>query len=268
MSEVLSCYCMSDGSRVDVVRYPAGLHLAPHAHDVTTFSMVLHGELRETSDATTVRAGVFDLVVKPRGTRHENLFLAAGATLIQVAPSDETLRAAADAGCRLGRWTWTSGAETTRALLALARRLFEDAPDSAVQGTVEDALAAIETLDAEGQAGPVPTCLRRVRDALDAAADAGQALPSIGELADDAGVHRVHLSREFRRWFGVPPTEYRTRARLREAARLVGGTDDPLSGAAFRSGYSDQAHMTREFGARLGFTPLEYRRLLAPSHPA
>lgn len=267
MGAVLSRCRTEEGCRIAVVRYPTGLHLEPHAHDFTTFSMVLRGGLREEVGASAVTAGVFDLVVKPRGTRHANLFLSDHTTLVQVTPSDETVRHAVEAGCPLRRWGWTDGTAAARPLArlaGLAPRSDAEVDTAELQAAVDEALAALGIGDVARASGSPPAWLRRAREALEEAADRGAAPPSIAYLAEDAGVHRVHLSREFHRWFGVSPTEYRLRSRLRDAARRLGCAEGSLSATAYRSGYSDQAHMTREFRRHLGLTPLEYRRLLAP----
>jgi len=258
---VMTQRCTSHGGSLALVRYPAGLHLEPHVHAFTTVSMILRGGLYEDANGRRIKAGVLDLVVKPGGTRHGNLFFVEGTTLIQVAPSPETLRQAVDAGCPVERWTWTRGATAGRAMMCLARLVASGTKED-VAPAIADALAAVEG-DEGRPAGPPPTWLRRVREALDEAARMGRA-PHVGRLAEDAGVHRVHLSREFRRYYGVPPAEYRARARLREAAGHVGSTHQSLSSTAFRTGFADQAHMTREFQSRLGMTPRQYRRLLPP----
>lgn len=266
----LSSRCRTeDGCRIALVRYPMGLHLKSHAHDVTTLSMVLRGALTEEAGASAVTAGAFDVVVKPRGTKHENVFLN-DALLVQVSPSEEVVRRAVDAGCPLGRWAWTDGTSAARAFARLARFARGSVPEVAadeLQTAVEEALAALCPGDERRATGRPPSWLRRAREALDEAARQGE-VPPIRDLAADAGVHRVHLSREFRRWFGLSPTEYRMRARLRAAAGRLSASAESLSAAAFRTGYADQAHMTREFGRQLGLTPLEYRRLLAsPAAP-
>ncbi len=74
-------------------------------------------------------------------------------------------------------------------------------------------------------------------------------------------MHRVHLAREFRRHFGITPTDYRLRNRVACAAVLLSTSRGSLSAVAHEVGYSDQAHMTREFRRWLDVTPLEYRRL-------
>jgi AraC-like DNA-binding protein/quercetin dioxygenase-like cupin family protein len=262
MSSLVAERRAADGSYVDVIRYAAGQHLAPHAHEFTAVSMVLQGRLREDVGAGRVRAGALDLVVKPRATRHENLFLAPGTTLVQVVPSEETLGRAADAGCSLETWRWADGAPAARALVRLAASLVGEYADVDLGSAVADALAALDDTIYSRPAGRPPAWLRRVREVLDDAVERVVDPPSISGLATEEGVHRVHLSREFRRWYGVPPTEYRVRERLRRAAERVGTSDEPLSVAAFGAGYADQAHMTREFSDRLGVTPRQFRRLL------
>lgn len=264
-SEVLHQRRTEEGCHVAVVRYRRGLRLEPHAHEFSSISMLLRGRLREDVGSSTVTPGVFDLVIKPRGTRHENVFFGRGVTMIQIAPARETLRRATHARCPLTDWVWTDGMDAARAMVRLARDMAHRGDDVELQPAVDDVLAALSVDEDDRATGPAPPWLRRVRDALDEAADRAVEAPSVAVLAADAGVHRVHLSREFRRHFGVPPTEYRVRARLREAANRVAGSHASLSGAAYRTGFADQAHMTREFSSRLGVTPLEYRRLLPPS---
>lgn len=267
----------ADGSSVALVRYASGLHQPAHAHGSTSVSLVLRGRVREDVGPTTVRAGVLDLVVKPAGTRHENLFLVEDTTLVQVVVSEETLRRGRDAGCPVDRWRWFDGAgEAARALSAIAGVLVRahDATDTApdaqeLQAKVEDAIASLEpSRGAEGDrvgAGSPPPWIRRARATIDDSVGSGVPVPSVTDLAQDAGVHRVHFSREFRRYVGVSPSEYRQRVRLRAAAGSFGSSADSLSGAAYRAGFADQAHMTREFRRRLGVTPLEFRTVVSGS---
>lgn len=255
--------CRTDGGcMIAVVRYPAGTYQAPHAHDVTTISLVLRGALEERVDGRSACAGVLDFVVKPRGTKHEDHYLTTDTTLLQVTPAGETIRQALDLGCPLDRWRWRNGTATARALVALAGLTADRTVVAEVEPAVDEVLASLGTVPGARRPGPPPPWLRRVRAVLDDACESGDAPPSVAELARDAGVHRVHLSREFRLHFGASPTEYRQRARLRAAVCRVAAPAPSLSRAAFDSGFADQAHMTREFRRRLGLTPLAYRRLV------
>lgn len=86
--------------------------------------------------------------------------------------------------------------------------------------------------------------------------------PPLTELALDAKVHPVHVSRTFRRFVGVSLAEYVRRHRVRRAAAAMTAGQTMLSSIAADAGFADQAHMTRVFRSVVGMTPGEFRRLL------
>ena len=76
-------------------------------------------------------------------------------------------------------------------------------------------------------------------------------------LAAAAGCSRYALYRAFQEVHGMSPSDYRRQLRLREARRLLsGGT--PIGEAAARTGFTDQAHLTRWFVRCYGVTPGAY----------
>jgi AraC-like DNA-binding protein len=77
---------------------------------------------------------------------------------------------------------------------------------------------------------------------------------SLSELAEIAGVGRFHLLRAFRRHLGMPPHQYQTQLRLREARRLLHAGETAAIAAA-TVGFADQSHMIRKFKAAYGVTP-------------
>lgn len=88
--------------------------------------------------------------------------------------------------------------------------------------------------------------------------------PGVVELARDAGVHPVYLSRTFRRFIGYGPAEYRARARVAAACQLIAMSDLALAQISARLGFADQSHMTRVFAHIVGVPPGIYRRLIRP----
>lgn len=78
-------------------------------------------------------------------------------------------------------------------------------------------------------------------------------------LADDCGVHPVHLAREFQRHYRCTIGDYLRRLRVELASAAIRKGDVPLSQIALNSGFSDQAHFTRVFKRITGITPGEYR---------
>jgi AraC family transcriptional regulator len=84
------------------------------------------------------------------------------------------------------------------------------------------------------------------------------------ELADDAGVHPVHLARVFRAQQGRTPGDYLQRLRVRAACDLLRDRDYPLAIVAAECGFADQSHFTRVFRKFTETTPAQFRRAIAP----
>ncbi|ATG36071.1 MULTISPECIES: AraC family transcriptional regulator [Phaeobacter] len=83
---------------------------------------------------------------------------------------------------------------------------------------------------------------------------------SSDELETVTGQGRFALSRHFRKAFGTSPYRYQTMRRLDRAKAEIasGGT---LADVAITTGFSDQAHMTRQFKANFGISPGEWSKL-------
>ncbi len=76
-----------------------------------------------------------------------------------------------------------------------------------------------------------------------------------------AGVHRVHLSREFRRHFSITVGEFLRRKRVEHACHLVSKTNEPLADVAMTCGFSDQSHFSATFRRQVGLTPGRFRQM-------
>lgn len=85
---------------------------------------------------------------------------------------------------------------------------------------------------------------------------------SLAELAAEAGLSRFHLIRVFQRATGQTPHAYLINRRV-EHAKLRLRAGEKLSAVAVAAGFSDQAHLTRVFKARVGVTPGVYRAAVA-----
>lgn len=83
---------------------------------------------------------------------------------------------------------------------------------------------------------------------------------SVYAIAAECGVHPVHLARTFRRFLGCTPGAYLRRCRVERATQLLRRTRLPLAEIAMRSGFADQAHMSRAFRTALAMTPAAFRR--------
>ncbi|GEE03375.1 hypothetical protein nbrc107696_38210 [Gordonia spumicola] len=83
---------------------------------------------------------------------------------------------------------------------------------------------------------------------------------SVDDVAGSVGTSARTVQRLTLRFTGLTPVALIRRRRLQEAAELV--RDSPrasLADIAAATGFSDHAHLTREFTRVLGFTPSAYR---------
>lgn len=139
--------------------------------------------------------------------------------------------------------TWRSGSS------ALASLAFEEAlVDSCVLLMTRHASAPAPS-DAAGK-------INAVRDRL--AQDVTET-PSLAELATLAGLSRYQVLRGFQKQYGLPPHRWLLCLRAERARALI-RSGLSLAASAARSGFADQAHMTRSFVRVYGFTPGAWRQ--------
>ncbi|MFI0453435.1 helix-turn-helix domain-containing protein [Actinomadura sp. 6N118] len=81
---------------------------------------------------------------------------------------------------------------------------------------------------------------------------------SIRELAEGVGWRRRQLEYRFREQIGLSPKQTARLFRFRHAAQLLTSGHTPLQ-TALMCGFSDQAHLTREFSSIAGLTPARFR---------
>ena len=88
----------------------------------------------------------------------------------------------------------------------------------------------------------------------------------VSALADNVGWSRKHLTARFRAELGVGPKTIARVMRFECACRLA-RSGNGWAAVAAESGYSDQAHLTREFAALAGESPGAWARRLALTDP-
>ena len=83
--------------------------------------------------------------------------------------------------------------------------------------------------------------------------------PSLGELADAAGMSRFHFHRVFKQITGTTPRDY---ARTHQLGRLAEELDagEPVTGAIYASGFGSSSRAYETAPAALGMTPGARRR--------
>jgi AraC family transcriptional regulator len=84
---------------------------------------------------------------------------------------------------------------------------------------------------------------------------------SLADIAKAVAIHPVHLTQEFRRFFGMPVGEYVRSIRVQEARVMLIKSERPLAAIAAHSGFYDQAHFSKVFKKQTGVTPAAFRKL-------
>lgn len=81
----------------------------------------------------------------------------------------------------------------------------------------------------------------------------------VADVADQVGWSRRHLGQRFTAELGISPKEAARVFRFQHSRKLV-TTGHRLADAAAIAGYSDQAHLSREWRELAGYSPTEYLR--------
>ena len=82
---------------------------------------------------------------------------------------------------------------------------------------------------------------------------------SLSFWSDETGISAWTLSRGFAKVFGISPSAFRARARIRQAWRAIQASNTPMSAIAAEYGFADQAHMSRGVKTLTGHCPTAWR---------
>jgi AraC-like DNA-binding protein len=265
-----NCHCTETSGTVVATRrvpgfqvvenhYPAGLELTSHQHEHAYLSYVLAGPYAETyGNATSVICAPRVLRYLPPAQTHANVFDEGSHCLI-VEVEAEALKRVEEHTKALDRPGEIQGIASTW----LAQRLYHEFRQGdglalvSLEGILLEMLAEGARHTGADRVAVIPRWLHIAREYLEANF---LRQVSLAEIAAAAGVHRVHLSREFRRYFSTTVGEFLRRKRIEHACQLVSSTQIPLAEIAMTCGFSDQSHFSATFRRQIGLTPAKYRQ--------
>lgn len=236
--------------------YAGGLEQPTHGHHPAYFTAVLSGEYEERTGRVirVVRGGV--LLFHPAGEEHAVRFIARDTRVFRILPLEPMLEAE-----RLTRASFASvlsGAGSSAHHVVARMREQYLAADPVAPLVIDGLACELIVCCAGGRSGGSWNCAGalRARDLLEANLSRP---PSLQALADVAGCHPITLTRAFRRRFGCSPGAYVRRRRLEQASSMLRSTDLPISTVSARTGFADQAHLTRALRQATGYTPAVLR---------
>jgi AraC family transcriptional regulator len=240
------------------VRHSSPRKLPRHSHELAFFALVLNGHYRGRCGRSKGQYAPFTLMFRPAGVPHQDEIGPRGVRLyeIEIRPGWQKRLANCSAALDTPRDDLGGGQ-----LLWLAIKLFREVEASPVRDdlAVESLLTEILSLAArstEREGRHAPAWLPRILDKLKT--EHCRRL-TLDELAFEAGVHPVHLSRVFRRCVGEGIGEHVHRLRVRTACERLLDPSVSLSELSFSTGFTDQSHFTRAFRKITGMTPAAFR---------
>jgi AraC family transcriptional regulator len=239
--------------------YEDGLTLGRHSHDHCYLALVLSGSYSEKQSHREFHWSEGSLRLLPAGERHENRFHSARLLLVKIEPAavkgwgPEHARFLAEPREISGPMSGWLANRMIREFMSQ-----DEVAPLAIEGVLLEVLAeSARSLEGK-QASGAPAWLRRVRELLE---DSYLEAPGLSQLAGVAGVHPVHLSREFHRHFNMTVGEFVRKRRIEHASELLSKSELSLAEIASACGFSDQSHFCALFKKHSGLTPANFRKL-------
>ena len=247
--------------------YSPHLHIPPHSHENAYFCFILGGAYTEVYGNKTRRCVPFTLAFHPPAELHSENFEDTEVRSFNVEVGPSAISRVREYSPILDRSVHLQGGMPSM----LALRLYKEflALDAlsplAIEGLILELIVAASRRRSGNIRRRSDSWLKRAKDLIHARFTESLTLDEVAEVA---GVHPVHLAREFTRAFGCTIGNYIRQLRTEHACRALIETDKPLREIALDAGFFDQSHFCRVFLKFTGTTPREYRRQLRPSKSA
>jgi AraC family transcriptional regulator len=240
--------------------YGEGVSLPKHCHANSYLTLVLSGTYSENSTGRELQWRQGALHFLPEGERHDNRFDTAVRMLrVKIEPAAIQRLREEHARC-LSEPREISGPLAAWLANRMVREFMarDDIAALAMEGVLLEMLAESVRSSEETHGSSAPGWLRRVHELLQ---DCCLEAPSLAALAGAAGVHPVHLSREFHKHFQQTIGEFIRKRRIERASELLSRSELSLAEIASSCGFSDQSHFCALFKKHSGMTPAKFRDL-------
>lgn len=245
------------GVRILETVHAPKVKLEPHDHEDPTIVGAMSGgwDERVGSRAFVCRPGIF--MVKPAGATHANSYgfetshsIVIQLTVTRLAISDSSRRA-------FSKPTQF----TSRKLLSRLFSLLIDEEAYSHLAVDEEVSFLLSLIAGERNSPRRPSGmiqrLQRIRDQL---MDDPTRAYGLSELCQPCGLSPSAFTHAFKSEFGCTPSSLIRRRRIERASFLLRATRDSLTQIAAKTGFSDQAHLTREFKRFAEVTPGRFRQ--------
>jgi AraC family transcriptional regulator len=242
------------GVRLSEVDYGAARQWERHTHWRAFFALLLRGRYVETVGRSTLDYAPLEAGFHPESTEHIDRIAAEDTRFFLIELDESWVRRLRALNPDAALSPRMCGGGTN----GLALRLYRGfRSGDAIGPDSEDAVfELLAGLLPRGDGKRPPSWLARVREAVET--EYPRRL-TLAELARQARLHPVYLSRAFRDHVGRSLSQCLTDARVRYAARRLQDPSATLTDIALDAGFADQSHFTRVFKRETGMTPGAYR---------
>ena len=240
------------------LRYAPGIRLAAHTHEKACLVWIQNGGYAESFGNRVFQLRARQVLFRPAGEKHSDQFSSVETSCVIVELSETWLNLVRECG-RLRSDPFVSiSAQMCRLVadLYVQAQQKDTAAPLAIEG-LSYALGAElirESMPKEGL--HPPAWLRQLHELLSESPCGEFAL---ADLATLVGIHPVHVSRQFKRYYGEPLWDYLRRRRIEIGAQKILSGCGSLCEIAHSLGFSDHAQFTRTFKRFMGITPSKFR---------
>jgi AraC family transcriptional regulator len=241
------------------LRQPCARAIPRHEHELPYVTVMLAGHYTEGDHGKLDDLPPVTASFNPTGVHHASVIGPAGASLFTIELREEFLRQLDLSLPQQKAFDRGSGAMLWSGLRLYSAFKTQTADPLVIESHVLELLGAIAGTDLVESSAP--RWLGRVKERMQE--EFGDNL-RMRDLADEAGVHPVHLARVFRAREGRTPGDYLQRLRVRAACLKLRDPDYSLAALAADCGFADQSHFTRVFRKLTHSTPARFRRAIAP----
>ena len=252
-----------DGAIFTELHHAQARKLPAHSHELPFFCLFFGGDYGEKYGRRDLQFRPFTFAFRPAGVPHQDEVGPRGARMFGIEINRDVQQSLQSASGNLSVAYDFEGGE----LLWLGLKLYSEtrallgAHDLQVESLVSELVGRVACKPERCSAAPF--WLRRIREKLNAEF---RERITMDDLAREAGVHPVHLSRVFRRITGKGIGEYVHRLRIREACERMLDPEYSLADISCETGFADQSHFTRTFHAITGTSPGAFRARIG-QHP-
>ena len=230
-----------------------------HSHEQANFCMALKGACNEVYRNAIREYHPFTLDFFPAGATHSLEIRRAELRCFYFDVPTEWLERMRELSLFADESVHCQGGPLAELFLKLYREFNsgDGASTLAIEGLALEMLATISRGKAQARERHLPRWLEQTKDLLHAHFSEHWRLAGIAKAA---GVHPVHLAREFHKHYRLTVGDYVRKLRIEYACHELAESKKSLAEISATAGFADQGHFSRTFRRLTGMTPAEYRR--------